>query len=326
MAEVARFFDAVLYSEGDQAEVQARWARDGVLAGYASELAVSSGGAGLVAVASGEAFVQGFWYRNTATKTLAITANLSATARVDRVVLRLDRVANTLLAVIHEGVLGGGTPALTQVDGGVWELSLATISTASGVSTITDARVWQSNIFNPMTTGGDIIIADSVGRPIRKAKGANSTFLGVDGSGNLGYSLPLIPTAQIVANALTTVAFNFISPASFAASGGSQVVTIPTTQIVTGANTKGILMVGMVRGRISVVNAIFQAFIGLNGVVTHELGTFNDALAGGYLTFSSVGWANASPSTTYTMDVIVVGNTGTINIDTGYVLMLEIKR
>jgi hypothetical protein len=191
MTEHGRFFDGVSYGEGDQAEVQARMWRDGVIQGVGSELAVTSGGAGLASVATGEAFVQGFWYKNDAAKTLAITANLSATPRVDVVVLHLDRSANTLQAVIHQGVLGAGVPTLTQVVGGVWEIPLANISTASGISTFTDTRLWQSNVFNPMTTSQDIIIADAAGRPQRKAKGANGTFLGVDGAGALNYSVPI---------------------------------------------------------------------------------------------------------------------------------------
>lgn len=186
MTEVGRFFDAVSYTEADQAEVQARMWRDGVIAGVGNALNVTVGG-GIANVDTGEAFVQGFWYKNTTSKPLAIPTNASATPRIDLVVLALDRTGNSLIAVLHVGVVGAGAPALTQVVGGQWEMAIASISTASNVSTLTDVRVYQSNMFNPMTTADDIIIADVHGNPIRKAKGANSRVLGVSAAGVLDY-------------------------------------------------------------------------------------------------------------------------------------------
>lgn len=187
MAEVGRFFDGVLYSEGDQAEVQARMVPDQVYVGVGGQLAVSSGGAGFASVASGEAFVQGFWYKNTASKVLAITGNASVTARIDMVVLKVDRINNTLTAVIKDGVVGTGAPALTQIVGGVWEFPIAQISTASNVSTFTDMRTMYRITFNPMTTADDIIKGGSTGDPQRLAKGANNTVFGVNAAGVLGY-------------------------------------------------------------------------------------------------------------------------------------------
>jgi hypothetical protein len=43
---------------------------------------------------------------------------------------------------------------------------------------------------NPMTTSQDLIIGGASGTPARLAKGANGTYLGVDGSGNLAYATP----------------------------------------------------------------------------------------------------------------------------------------
>lgn len=187
MVEIGRFFDNVLYGEGDQAKVQSRMVRDGVLVGIGGQLAVTNPGGGFLNVASGEAFVQGFHYENTTTKTLAVTANLSATPRIDWVILRLDRVANTLTAVISNGIVGGGVPILTQVDGGIWEFPLAQVSTASGVSTLTDTRVINNPLNNPMTTVDDIIVANANGVPRRVAKGSNSRVFGVNAAGVLGY-------------------------------------------------------------------------------------------------------------------------------------------
>lgn len=187
MVEVARFFDAVSYGEGDQAEVQARMVRDQVCAGVGGQLQVSSGGVGFANVAAGEAFVQGFWYKNDAVKSLPISANAGATARVDLVVLRLDRTGNSLTAVVKEGVVGGGAPTLTQVVGGPWEFPIASISTASNASTFTDLRVLQSVIYNPMTSVGDLMVGGAGGVPTRQPVGPASRVFGVNAAGVLGY-------------------------------------------------------------------------------------------------------------------------------------------
>lgn len=187
MTEVARFFDSQSYGESDQAEVTARMVRDGVVGGAGNQLSVISGGVGFASVATGEAFVQGFWYKNTAPKTLAITANLSGTLRIDLVVLRLDRTGNTLLTVIKDGVVGSGTPALTQVVGGVWELPLAQISTISGASTYIDMRTIQSPVYNPMNTAQDLVVGGAGGVPARMPVGAASRVFGVNSGGVLGY-------------------------------------------------------------------------------------------------------------------------------------------
>jgi hypothetical protein len=193
MSEVARFFDGVLYGEGDQAEVQARMVKDGVIYNIANQLLVSSGGAGLASVATGEAFVQGFWYKNTAPKLLAITANASATARVDYVILRLDRVANTLEAVIKEGVVGGGGPVLIQIAGGTWEMPLAQISTASSVSTFTDMRVIPRLLYAPATSA-DILDGTIQGGDISTAAALSIASFVTSGGGNMGNDLTVTRT------------------------------------------------------------------------------------------------------------------------------------
>jgi len=53
---------------------------------------------------------------------------------------------------------------------------------------------------NPMTTTNDLILGGVAGGPIRLAKGENGTFLGVDGSGNVNYAVPVG-----FANPMTTV-------------------------------------------------------------------------------------------------------------------------
>lgn len=141
MTETGRFFDAVSYTEADQAEVQRRFRADGVLGEVAGLLAVGVPGGLFVSVAAGEAMVQGFWYKNTVSKNLAIAANVSGSTRIDRVVLRLLRTSNSLTSVVVQGTPGGGLPAITQVVGGDWDYPLATVTVPTATTTVVTAAM-----------------------------------------------------------------------------------------------------------------------------------------------------------------------------------------
>jgi hypothetical protein len=101
-----------------------------------------------ITVGAGEALVQGFYYRNDANLVLTIAANTSGSLRVDRVVLRLDRAANSLLAVIKQGVSGAGAPALTQVAGGTWEFPLYTVNVANAAASIISANLTDQRAYS----------------------------------------------------------------------------------------------------------------------------------------------------------------------------------
>lgn len=103
-----------------------------------------SGATSPVAVASGDAIVNGKHYTNTASKNITVSTPAAAT-RIDRVVLRIDYTASpmTCEAVLLAGAEGGAAPALTQTDGTTWEVSLAQVSiTTGGDITLTDERVY----------------------------------------------------------------------------------------------------------------------------------------------------------------------------------------
>lgn len=103
------------------------WARSGAV-----------GGTGLVALGSGlqfvvpvgfEAFVQGFKYSNDGTALTKTASNNGSTLpRLDQLVLKLDRAANTVTAVIKQGAPAASPslPSLTTTSGssGVWEVPL----------------------------------------------------------------------------------------------------------------------------------------------------------------------------------------------------------
>jgi hypothetical protein len=128
----ARFFDTINYTESEYAEVGNRLEAEGIIIGIGSEGGIAFPGGMIVRLAPFEAFIQGFWYQNAANVDLTIAANTSGSTRNDTLVLRLDRVNNTITPVI---VPNG--PAPTRTAGGTWELLLWTIAVPNGAGAIT---------------------------------------------------------------------------------------------------------------------------------------------------------------------------------------------
>lgn len=104
---------------------------------YAGGLIVN-GGAGSVTLQTGVAIVDGKPYRNTSALAVAIPTPAAST-RIDRVVLRKDFALQTVRATRIAGVEGAGVPpAIVQVDGTTWDISLAQVSiTTAGTITVT---------------------------------------------------------------------------------------------------------------------------------------------------------------------------------------------
>src|SRR5690606_42083169 len=93
-----------------------------------------------VKVNPGYAVIRGHAVQSTATEVVPIAAASGAT-RYDRVVLRLDPTANTITLAFVEGTPGGGVPALTQTDTGVYEFPLATVTIPVGAAMISAGQV-----------------------------------------------------------------------------------------------------------------------------------------------------------------------------------------
>lgn len=269
MTEIARFFDLTSYSEADFARIISRLATTGVIAGRSNNLAITNG-AGQVTVDTGEAFVEGFWYQNTAAKVLAIASNASATARIDRIVLALDRAANTLVAQVHQGVVGGGAPALTQVDGGNWEHEIAQVSVASGVQTLTDLRSYVRNYRQPIqrlsyTANTDLLSALATAANTNYDVLANQNFTlesaasGVSIDVRAGITMSQNAVGQyaigklvidgadyaILGQQITQVANQFVNPI------GSSHLWLPPGTLTTGVHTVRITIRGAAAGTAS---------------------------------------------------------------------------
>ncbi len=117
-------------------------ASEGVLKGYANELA-ASGASSPVAIATGAAMVYGFPYENTASVNVVIpTPSIGTTGH--RIVLRAGWAAQTVRITLISSADGvAAIPAAVQSAGTTWDVTLATLTiTTGGAITLTDARAY----------------------------------------------------------------------------------------------------------------------------------------------------------------------------------------
>jgi hypothetical protein len=107
-----------------------------------NNLKVSAGTGMTVSVSSGQALVRGHFYISTAAEVLNIGAS-GALPRIDSVVLRLDPSADSIILAIVAGTPNAtpSAPTLTQNDTTVFELLLANVLVAAGVSNITEGAI-----------------------------------------------------------------------------------------------------------------------------------------------------------------------------------------
>lgn len=150
MAEDSRFFtsstgDTRSYSSANFAEVLNKVLTTGYFAGSGGELAVTASSPAdmNINVATGEAWIQGYYYKNTASKVLAVTAADATNPRIDRVVLELDLVTNRLINLkMLDGTPAASpvAPTLTQT-ATTYQITLAQVYVAAGAGTITTANI-----------------------------------------------------------------------------------------------------------------------------------------------------------------------------------------
>lgn len=125
-------------------EMARYWRTTGVLANYLDELEIFADSTGmLVKLKAGEAWVDGFKYKNDAEMVIAITSAHPTYGRIDRVILRLDVANNIISAAVLDGTPSAApvAPTLTQNQTGIWEISLAQITVAAGSITIAAGNV-----------------------------------------------------------------------------------------------------------------------------------------------------------------------------------------
>ncbi|MFD3740466.1 hypothetical protein [Streptomyces sp. NPDC058629] len=142
MAEFSAPFDeSPIATQSQWSRMARRWGADGVHAADPADtgLKITGNGTGNVTLAVGEAFVNGFYYLNDTTKSIAVTPNAGGAARVDLVILRSSMSAKSVVAEYKTG--GTSAPALTSDEDGVYEIPLAQCTVAAGSSVVTAVNV-----------------------------------------------------------------------------------------------------------------------------------------------------------------------------------------
>jgi hypothetical protein len=112
-----------------------------------------------VLVALGAAFVEGRYFEVYAgPETLPVTAAHATLGRIDRVVVRIDPANRNASLAVVAGIAAGSpaAPALTQVPGGVWEVSLAQLSIPAASVSVINARITDERTFG---RGPDLVDA-----------------------------------------------------------------------------------------------------------------------------------------------------------------------
>lgn len=130
----------------------------GVVSGYGASLAVieNSPPAMNVKVGLGVAFVLGHYFEVYGTAEVVTIGAANATlGRIDRIVVRRDLAARTTALAVKAGTAAASpaAPALTQVETGVYEVSLAQILVPAASSSVVAARITDERTFATSNLG-----------------------------------------------------------------------------------------------------------------------------------------------------------------------------
>jgi hypothetical protein len=129
------------------------WLGTGVIKGQLNELAVYADSTGMqVKIKSGQAYIKGHFFESDVEEVLPISAADVANPRIDRIIVRIDWVADTMQLAVLQGVpaVSPVGPALTKNDAR-WEIPLAYIYVNSGAATIAAGNVYDERIFTNLT-------------------------------------------------------------------------------------------------------------------------------------------------------------------------------
>lgn len=201
MAQASFPFDAgagASVLEGSWQKMARAWLSTGVITGRLNQLSVSADGSAMsVSVATGQAQVEGFFYENDSALALTIATAHATLGRIDTVVVRLDRTANSATLVVVTGTAAAPpvAPTLSATDS-LYELPLANVQVDAAVGVITagkvtDRRVLTKNLTEVAATAayvaktlvdakGDLLVGSAADTLVRRAVGANGTVLTAD--------------------------------------------------------------------------------------------------------------------------------------------------
>lgn len=146
MAEKYSFFNSVnsdrLYTAEDFAEYFASFIGTGVYPSPATNLQVTAGSGMNVVVSTGKAWLNGYFYQNTASLTLPLTNASGTLKRIDSIVIQCDFTNRLMKAAVKAGTPSGSpvAPALVRTPD-LYEIQLATVYIAAGAASITQGNI-----------------------------------------------------------------------------------------------------------------------------------------------------------------------------------------
>lgn len=150
--EKSLFFDSGQeYSMADWATYFKSFASSGVnIFGNLDSLKVVKDSAMAIKVSDGKALINGYYYEAYNNDTLLSLSATTDTARIDRIVLRLNLNQNEwkITAAVKQGT--PTTPSALQRDNSIYEMSLATIAIPAGQSTLTTATITDDRAENSL--------------------------------------------------------------------------------------------------------------------------------------------------------------------------------
>ena len=146
MAEKYSFFNSVnsdrLYTAEDFAEYFASFIGTGVYPSPATNLQVTAGSGMNVVVSAGKAWLNGYFYQNTAALTLSLTNASGTLKRIDSIVIRCDFTNRLMKAAVKVGTPSSSpvAPALVRT-ADLYEIQLATVYIAAGAASIAQSNI-----------------------------------------------------------------------------------------------------------------------------------------------------------------------------------------
>lgn len=157
MAEMGYFFNSVsingaldrAYNAADHAAYFAQLVRNGIFYFSSDVLQVVQSTGMNVSVNVGGANINGYFYQNTIPKQLTVSTASGTMDRIDRIVIRLDLVQRAISAEYKPGTpLANPTPPSLTRTNDIYELSLAQILVARGVSSISQGNITDERLNN----------------------------------------------------------------------------------------------------------------------------------------------------------------------------------
>ena len=144
--EKSSFFNSVshdrTYKAEDWAEYFASFIGNGVFPVPSTELQVVAGSGMNVTVRAGKAWINGYFYQNTGDLTVQLATADGQLNRIDRIVVQWNLTNRTITTKVKSsGFSASPSAPAVQRDADIFELVLADVFVAAGVTAITQSRI-----------------------------------------------------------------------------------------------------------------------------------------------------------------------------------------